>query len=65
VLEAAPPSGSSLPVEFAMNEVSPHRHHLSAKVRSIIDLLAHPSDEHRKLRAIEGARGLDWFAAMQ
>lgn len=28
------------PVEFAFNAVYPHRHHLSAKVRSFIDLLA-------------------------
>jgi DNA-binding transcriptional LysR family regulator len=28
------------PVEFAMNAVYPHRHHLSAKVRTFIDLLA-------------------------
>ncbi len=37
------------PVEFAMNAIYPHRHHLSAKVRSFIDLLAHHSDEHQKL----------------
>jgi DNA-binding transcriptional LysR family regulator len=37
------------PVEFAMNVVYPHRHHLSAKVRSFIDLLAHHSSEHQKL----------------
>jgi DNA-binding transcriptional LysR family regulator len=37
------------PVEFAMNAVYPNRHHLSAKVRSFIDLLAHHSAEHRKL----------------
>jgi DNA-binding transcriptional LysR family regulator len=37
------------PVEFAMNAVYPHRHHLSAKVRSFIDLLAHHSAEHQKL----------------
>jgi DNA-binding transcriptional LysR family regulator len=37
------------PVEFAMNAVYPHRHHLSAKVRSFIDLLAHHSSEHQKL----------------
>ena len=38
-----------LPVEFAMNAVYPHRHHLSAKVRSFIDLLAHHSAEHQRL----------------
>jgi len=37
------------PVEFAMNAVYPHRHHLSAKVRTFIDLLAHHSAEHQKL----------------
>jgi DNA-binding transcriptional LysR family regulator len=37
------------PVEFAMNAVYPHRHHLSAKVRSFIDLLVHYSAEHQKL----------------
>jgi DNA-binding transcriptional LysR family regulator len=37
------------PVELAMNAVYPHRHHLSAKVRSFIDLLAHHSAEHQKL----------------
>jgi DNA-binding transcriptional LysR family regulator len=37
------------PVEFAMNAVYPHRHHLSAKVRSLIDLLARHSAEHHKL----------------
>jgi DNA-binding transcriptional LysR family regulator len=38
-----------LPVEFAMNAVYPHRHHLSAKVRTFIDLLAHHSNEHQRL----------------
>ena len=37
------------PVEFSMNAVYPHRHHLSAKVRSFIDLLAHHSVEHQRL----------------
>jgi DNA-binding transcriptional LysR family regulator len=37
------------PLEFAMNAVYPHRHHLSAKVRTFIDLLAHHSAEHQKL----------------
>jgi DNA-binding transcriptional LysR family regulator len=37
------------PVEFAMNAVYPHRHHLSAKVRSFIDLLSHHSAEHQRL----------------
>jgi len=33
------------PVEFSMNAVYPHRHHLSAKVRTFIDMLAHHSAE--------------------
>jgi DNA-binding transcriptional LysR family regulator len=37
------------PVEFAMNAVYPHRHHLSAKVRTFIDLLAHHSGEQQRL----------------
>jgi DNA-binding transcriptional LysR family regulator len=37
------------PVEFAMNAVYPHRHHLSAKVRSFIDLLSRHSAEHQRL----------------
>jgi DNA-binding transcriptional LysR family regulator len=37
------------PVEFALNAIYPHRHHLSAKVRSFIDLLAHRSAEQQKL----------------
>jgi DNA-binding transcriptional LysR family regulator len=37
------------PVEFAMNAVYPHRHHLSAKVRTFIDRLALHSAEHQKL----------------
>jgi DNA-binding transcriptional LysR family regulator len=37
------------PVEFAMNAVYPHRHHLSAKVRSFIDLLVQHSAEHQRL----------------
>jgi len=37
------------PVEFAMNAVYPHRHHLSAKVRSFIDLLVQHSAEQQKL----------------
>jgi DNA-binding transcriptional LysR family regulator len=36
-------------VEFAMNAVYPHRHHLSAKVRSFIDLLVRHSAEHQRL----------------
>jgi DNA-binding transcriptional LysR family regulator len=37
------------PVEMSMNAVYPHRHHLSAKVRTFIDLLAHHSAEQQKL----------------
>ena len=37
------------PVEFAMNAVYSHRHHLSAKVRTFIDLLAQHSTEHQKV----------------
>jgi DNA-binding transcriptional LysR family regulator len=37
------------PVEFAMNAVYPHRHHLSAKVRLFIDRLVQHSAEQQKL----------------
>lgn len=37
------------PVELSMNAVYPHRHHLSAKVRTFIDMLVHLSDEYQKL----------------
>ena len=37
------------PLDFAMNAVYPHRHHLSAKVRTFIDRLAHHSAEQQKL----------------
>jgi DNA-binding transcriptional LysR family regulator len=37
------------PVEFSMNAVYPHRHHLSAKVRTFIDMLANHSAEQQKL----------------
>jgi DNA-binding transcriptional LysR family regulator len=37
------------PVEFAMNAVYPHRHHLSAKVRTFIDLVVRHSAEQQKL----------------
>jgi DNA-binding transcriptional LysR family regulator len=36
-------------VEFSMNAVYPHRHHLSAKVRTFIDLLVHHAAEQQKL----------------
>src|SRR6476660_7868567 len=37
------------PIEFSMNAVYPHRHHLSAKVRIFIDMLAHHSAEQQEL----------------
>jgi DNA-binding transcriptional LysR family regulator len=37
------------PVEFSMNAVYPHRHHLSAKVRTFIDRLASHAAEQQKL----------------
>jgi DNA-binding transcriptional LysR family regulator len=37
------------PVELAMNAVYPHRHHLLAKVRTFIDMLAHHSAEQQRL----------------
>jgi DNA-binding transcriptional LysR family regulator len=37
------------PVEFAINAIYPHRHHLSAKVRRFIDLLVDSSAEQQKL----------------
>lgn len=37
------------PVELSMNAVYPHKHHLSAKVRTFIDMLVHHSAEHQKL----------------
>jgi DNA-binding transcriptional LysR family regulator len=36
------------PVEFAINAIYPHRHHLSSKVRLFIDLLAERFADHRK-----------------
>jgi DNA-binding transcriptional LysR family regulator len=36
-------------VELTMNAVYPHRHHLSAKVRTFIDMLVHRSAEQQKL----------------
>jgi DNA-binding transcriptional LysR family regulator len=36
-------------VEFSMNAIYPHRHHLSAKVRTFIDLLVRHSTEQQKL----------------
>jgi DNA-binding transcriptional LysR family regulator len=37
------------PIEFSMNAIYPHRHHLSAKVRTFIDMLVHLGTEHQKL----------------
>ena len=37
------------PVELSMNAVYPHRHHLSAKVRTFIDMLVRHSAEQQKL----------------
>jgi len=37
------------PVEMSMNAVYPHRHHLSAKVRTFIDMLLNHSAEQQKL----------------
>ena len=37
------------PIEFSMNAIYPHRHHLSAKVRTFIDMLAHHAAEQQKL----------------
>ncbi|MEK9279634.1 MULTISPECIES: LysR family transcriptional regulator [unclassified Bradyrhizobium] len=37
------------PVEMSMNAVYPHRHHLSAKVRTFIDMLVQHSAEQQKL----------------
>ena len=37
------------PVEFAINAIYPHRHHLSTKVRSFLDLLAQRFADHRRL----------------
>ncbi|HEX7789508.1 MAG TPA: LysR family transcriptional regulator [Afipia sp.] len=41
------------PVEFKMNAVYPHRHHVSAKVRCFLDLLTgHSADHHRLLNPV-------------
>jgi DNA-binding transcriptional LysR family regulator len=37
------------PVELAVSAIYPHRHHLSAKVRSFVDLMARHSVMHQKL----------------
>ena len=36
------------PVDFAINAIYPHRHHLSAKVRSFLDLLAAHFASHQE-----------------
>lgn len=40
--------GDHRPLEFAINAIYPHRHHLSTKVRSFLDLVAERFAEHRK-----------------
>ncbi|MGE5159358.1 MAG: LysR family transcriptional regulator [Gemmatimonas sp.] len=37
------------PVEFSMSAIYPHRHHLSAKVRTFIDMLVQHAAEQQKL----------------
>ena len=37
------------PVEFSMNAIYPHRHHLSAKVRAFIDMLVQHGAQQQKL----------------
>ncbi len=37
------------PVELSMNAIYPHRHHLSAKVKTFIDMLLDHSSEQQKL----------------
>jgi DNA-binding transcriptional LysR family regulator len=37
------------PIEFSMNAIYPHRHHLSAKVRTFIDMLLYHATEQQKL----------------
>jgi len=36
-------------IEFAMNAIYAHRHRLSTKIRSFVDLLAHHRAEHQRL----------------
>jgi DNA-binding transcriptional LysR family regulator len=37
------------PVELSMNAIYPHKHHLSAKVRTFIDMLVQHSAEQQKV----------------
>ena len=37
------------PAEFSMNAIYPHKHHLSVKVRTLIDMLVHRGAEQQKL----------------
>jgi len=37
------------PVELSMNAIYPHKHHLSAKVRTFIDMVVHHAAEQQKL----------------
>ncbi len=36
------------PVEFAINAIYPHRHHVSSKMRRFLDLMVERFAEHRK-----------------
>ncbi len=38
-----------VPIEFAINAIYPHRHHLSTKVRRFLDLVAERFADYRKL----------------
>jgi DNA-binding transcriptional LysR family regulator len=49
--------------EFSINAIYPHRHHLSTKVRSFIDLLADRFVQHRKWMNPEAADGEGLTAA--
>ena len=43
------------PVEFAINAIYPHKHNLSTKVRSFIDLVAERFADHRRWMVDQGA----------
>jgi DNA-binding transcriptional LysR family regulator len=47
------------PIQFAINALYPHRHHVSTKVRRFIDLLAERLTEHREwpIRSCPGSDG--------
>jgi DNA-binding transcriptional LysR family regulator len=42
--------------EFAINALYPHRHHVSTKVRSFIDLLAERFAAHRRWMTLDGSK---------